>query len=331
MRNIPHPKPPLTRYSNSISSPIRTIFFTLNKLDLSLSQNLLEIPRSHDQNSPRHLIPLCIHQRPNRSNPTFYRTGISLSAFAFDALSHRSMGNRVLIGSTWTYRFFFFHASSPPPLLSSPTFLPFKESEAEVERKRRRAKNEKWGWPKPRSADERSVRFRSLKSVNNSHVEDNEAISGYAPRPRSSFGRELGTFEYSTDFYVIPLSSYCLFSGTGCVSQGTRESQTRSGFPQSLPALSLSEFNRRSASWFKDLTFFRSCFVVARIRRVTQREKEGENSRENFSLRVNHLAWIVSNIYIFGVALPRWRVNLWYVAFVQIKLHRIILILLFRE
>lgn len=63
MRNIPHPKPPLTRYSNSISSPIRTIFFTLNKLDLSLSQNLLEIPRSHDQNSPRHLIPLCIHQR----------------------------------------------------------------------------------------------------------------------------------------------------------------------------------------------------------------------------------------------------------------------------
>lgn len=98
MRNIPHPKPPLTRYSNSISSPIRTIFFTLNKLDLSLSQNLLEIPRSHDQNSPRHLIPLCIHQRPNRSNPTFYRTGISLSAFAFDALSHRSMGNRVLIG-----------------------------------------------------------------------------------------------------------------------------------------------------------------------------------------------------------------------------------------
>lgn len=99
MRNIPHPKPPLTRYSNSISSPIRTIFFTLNKLDLSLSQNLLEIPRSHDQNSLRHLIPLCIHQRPNRSNPTFYRTGISLSAFAFDALSHRSMGNRVLIGS----------------------------------------------------------------------------------------------------------------------------------------------------------------------------------------------------------------------------------------
>lgn len=44
--------------------------------------------------------------------------------------------------------------------------------------------------------------------------------------------------------------------------------------------------NRRSASWFKDLTLFRSCFVVARIRRVTQ--KKGENSRENFSLRVNH-------------------------------------------
>lgn len=208
MRNIPHPKPPLTRYSNSISSPIRTIFFTLNKLDLSLSQNLLEIPRSHDQNSPRHLIPLCIHQRPNRSNPTFYRTGISLSAFAFDALSHRSMGNRVLIGSTWTYRFFFFFHASSPPLLSSPTFLPFKESEAEVERKRRRAKNEKWGWPKPRSADERSVRFRSLKSVNNSHVEDNEAISGYAPRPRSSFGRELGHLNIPrifTLFFSLPM------------------------------------------------------------------------------------------------------------------------------
>lgn len=118
------------------------------------------------------------------------------------------IGNIVLIGSIVSFS----HVSSslPPPRLSSL----LKESEAEAERKRRRAKNEKWDCWKPRSADERSasVRFRSLKSVNNSHVEDNEAISGYAPRPRSSFGRELGHFDIPRIFTCL-LSTFVLRHG----------------------------------------------------------------------------------------------------------------------
>lgn len=139
------------------------------------------------------------------TDPTFYRTEISSSAFAFGALSYRSTIEEIYIYILILISTFF-HSSL---LLSSP----FEEEKETTPREEGRKSGEggEEGCAKPRSADERSVRFRSLKSVNNSHVEDNEAISGYAPRPRSSFGRELGHLNILRIFMFL-LPTFVLFS-----------------------------------------------------------------------------------------------------------------------
>ena len=158
-----------------------------------------------------------------------------MSAFAFDALSPID---------PWGYSF---DLSLPLLLLSSL----LKEGKlSEVGRKRRRRREER----KVGSADERSVRFRSLKSVNNSHVEDNEAISGYAPRPRSSFGRELGHLNIPRIFTYI-LSSLFVSRGVAWIADSI-------GLPSIPPRVKVYSSLNRRASWFKDFTLFRSCFVV---------------------------------------------------------------------
>lgn len=161
-----------------------------------------------------------------------------MSAFAFDALSPID---------PWGYSF---DLSLLLLLLSSPTFLPLGGGKALGGGKETTRREER----KVGSADERSVRFRSLKSVNNSHVEDNEAISGCAPRPRSSFGRELGHLNIPRIFTYI-LSS--LF-----VSRGATWIADSIGLPSIPPRVKVYPSLNRRASWFKDFTLFRSCFVV---------------------------------------------------------------------
>lgn len=156
--------------------------------------------------------------------------------------------------------------------LPSSTLLLSSSFEEEKET-RTREEGRKSGGGVARSADERSVRFRSLKSVNNSHVEDNEAISGYAllDHVRVLAGSSAIWISYGfLCFFFFPR-----FFFSAWIADSIK------GSPSIFPRYFIADpsLNRGASSWSKDLTLFRSCSVVC-IRRVTWREGGREFSGE---------------------------------------------------